>query len=79
MLLLAELRKDIEAKKLTNYILEGGIRTKSVLIGNEWCKDDKEDILMDRFDIMLQQQESIMKLSDDNIGFKKELASITTV
>jgi hypothetical protein len=34
---------------------------------------------MDRYDIMSQQQESIMKLSDDNIDFKKELASITTV
>ena len=34
---------------------------------------------MDRFNIMLLQQESIMKLSDDNIGFKKELASIITV
>jgi hypothetical protein len=28
--------------------------------------------------IVQEQQESIMKLSDDNINFKKELASITT-
>ena len=73
-----EVKKDVEAKKLTNYILEGGIRTKSSNIGNDWCKDDKGDIHIDRFNIMLEQQQSIMKLSDDNNSFKKELASITS-
>ena len=73
-----EVKKDVEAKKLTNYILEGGIRTKSSDIGNDWCKDDKGDINMNRFNIMLEQQQSIMKLSDDNNSFKKELASITS-
>ena len=73
-----EVKKDVEAKKLTNYILEGGLRTKSSNIGNDWCKDDKGDINMNRFNIMLEQQQSIMKLSDDNNNFKKELASITS-
>ena len=73
-----EVKKDVEAKKLTNYILEGGIRCKSSNIGNEWCKDDKGDINMNRFDIMLEQQQSIMKLSDDNNSFKKELAALTS-
>jgi FtsZ-binding cell division protein ZapB len=73
-----EVKKDVEAKKLTNYILEGGIRTKSAVIGNEWCKDDKGDINMGRFNVMMEQQQSIMKLSDDNNNFKKELAAITT-
>lgn len=73
-----EVKKDIEAKKLTNYILEGGIRSKSSNIGNDWCKDDKGDIHIDRFNIMIEQQQSIMKLSDDNNSFKKELASITS-
>jgi hypothetical protein len=73
-----DIKKDVEAKKLTNYILEGGIKTKSALIGNEWCKDEKGDIDMDKFAIMMEQQNSIMKLSDDNNIFKKELVSITT-
>ena len=73
-----EVKKDVEAKKLTNYILEGGIRCKSSNIGNEWCKDEKGDINMNRFDIMLEQQQSIMKLSDDNNSFKKELAALTS-
>jgi hypothetical protein len=73
-----EIKKDLEAKKLTDYILNGGIRSKSADIGNEWCKDDDGDINMTKFDIMLEQQQSIMKLRDDNTSFKKELASITS-
>ena len=73
-----EVKKDVEAKKLTNYILEGGIRTKSAVLGNDWCKDDKGDINLDRFNVMMDQQQSIMKLSDDNNSFKKELVSLTS-
>ena len=73
-----EVKKDVEAKKLTNYILEGGIRTKSAVLGNDWCKDDKGDINIDRFNVMMEQQQSIMKLSDDNNSFKKELVSLTS-
>ena len=73
-----EIKKDLEAKKLTEYILNGGIRSRSADIGNEWCKDDDGDINMSKFDIMLEQQQSIMKLRDDNTSFKKELASITS-
>ena len=73
-----EIKKDVEAKKLTDYILNGGIRTKSADIGNEWCKDEDGDINMTKFDIMLEQQQSIMKLRDDNNTFKKELVAITT-
>ena len=73
-----EIKKDIEAKKLTDYILNGGIRSRSADIGNEWCKDEDGDINMTKFDIMLEQQQSIMKLRDDNTSFKKELASITS-
>ena len=73
-----EVKKDVEAKKLTSYILEGGIKKKSALIGNEWCKDDTGEINLNRFNIMLEQQKNIVNLSSDNNSFKKELASITS-
>ena len=73
-----DIKKDIEAKKLTDYILKGGIRTQSSVIGNEWCKDDDGDININKLNIMIENQESIMKLSNDNNSFKKELASITS-
>ena len=72
-----EIKKDIEAKKLTDYILKGGIRTQSSVIGNEWCKDDDGDININKLNIMIENQENIMRLSDNNSNFKKELATIT--
>ena len=74
-----EIKKDIEAKKLTDYILKGGIRSQSAVIGNEWCKDDDGDININKLNIMMEHQESIMRLNDDNNSFKKELASITII
>ena len=73
-----EIKKDVEAKKLTNYILDGGIRTKSAVIGNDWFTDEKGDIDMNKYNIILDQQQNIMKLRDDNNSFKRELASITS-
>ena len=33
---------------------------------------------MDKFNIMIEKQQNILKLDGDNTGFKKELVSITT-
>ena len=73
-----ELKKDIEAKKLTTYILEGGIKKKSAVIGNEWCKDDTGEFDMKKFTILMVPQQSIMNLSQDNNILKRELAAITS-
>ena len=73
-----ELKKDIEAKKLTSYILEGGIKKKSAIIGNEWCKDNTGEFDIKKFTILMVPQQSIMNLSQDNNIFKKELAALTS-
>ena len=73
-----ELKKDLEAKKLTSYILEGGIKKKSAVIGNEWCKDDTGEFDMKKFTILMVPQQSIMNLSQDNNILKRELASLTS-
>ena len=73
-----ELKKDLEAKKLTSYILEGGINKKSAVIGNEWCKDDTGEFDMKKFTILMVPQQSIMNLSQDNNILKRELASLTS-
>ena len=36
-----EIKKDVEAKKLTNYIVDGGIKQKTVEVANEWYTDDE--------------------------------------
>ena len=73
-----EIRKDVEAKKLTDYIVDGGIKKKTVDVANEWYTDDNGDIDMEKFNFMMDTQQSILNLKEDNNSFKKELASITT-
>ena len=71
-----EIKKDVEAKKLTEYIVDGGIKKKTVDVANEWYTSDK-GIDMERFDIMMEPQQSIIDLKNDNNVFKKELLSLT--
>jgi len=72
-----DIKKDVEAKKLTEYIVDGGIKKKTVDVASEWYTDDR-GIDMERFDIMMDPQQSILKLKNDNNIFKKELASLTS-
>jgi hypothetical protein len=72
-----EIKKDVEAKKLTNYIVDGGIKKKTIDVSNEWYTDDKGGVDTDKFNIMIERQQNILKLQDDNSSFKKELATIT--
>jgi hypothetical protein len=74
-----DVKKDIETKKLTEYLIVGGIKAKSVDIGNDWCKDENGNIDMTKFNIIMVPQQSILKLKDDNNVFKKELASLTSL
>ena len=73
-----EIKKDVEAKKLTEYIVDGGIKKKTVDVANKWYTDDNGGIDMEKFSLIMNQQQSILNLKDDNNSFKKELASITT-
>ena len=72
-----EIRKDVEAKKLTEYIVDGGIKKKTVDVANNWYTDENGDIDIEKFNFMMDHQQSILNLKDDNNSFKKELASIT--
>ena len=72
-----EIKKDVEAKKLTEYIVDGGIKKKTVDIASKWYTDDRGDIDMEKFDLMMDPQQSILRIKDDNNSFKKELASLT--
>jgi len=74
-----EIKKDIEAKKLTDCILKGGIRARSAIIGNEWVQNEENsNNYLDKLEIMMEFQENIHKLGDNNTNFKKELVAITT-
>ncbi len=75
---LGDIQKDVEARKLTNYLVDGGLRKKALdLTNNLYMEND--NINIDKMTIALQRQESLMKLKDDNNVFKKELVAMTTV
>ena len=73
-----EIKKDVEAKKLTEYIVDGGIKKKTVDVSSKWYTYDSGDIDMEKFDMMMDPQQNILKIKDDNNSFKKELATLTT-
>ena len=75
-----EINKDVEAKKLIAFMVDAGIKVKSVEIAREWCKkeDSNGDVDMTKYGIMVSPQEKIMKIEDENSCFKRELASMTS-
>jgi hypothetical protein len=73
-----DIKKDIEAKKLTNYLVEGGIKNKSCNLAVEWWKDDLGEVDSGKFELLVDKVEGMRTLDEDNTEFKKELVSITT-
>jgi hypothetical protein len=74
-----EVRKDVEAKKLTNFLVEGGIRDKACDIMNEWWTEETGITNVDKFELLVDKAESLKAIDSDNTEFKKELATMTTI
>lgn len=74
-----DIKKDVEAKKLTTLLLEGGITNKASNMAINWWTDEDGEIDTGKFEMLCPNAESMMKLKDDNTIFKKELATMTTV
>ena len=74
-----EVRKDVEAKKLTNFLVEGGIKDKACDIMNEWWTEETGITNTDKFELLVDKAESLRVIDSDNNEFKKELATMTTV
>jgi hypothetical protein len=72
-----EIEKDLEAKKLSNYLVDGGIHEKAKDLSLNWCIEDGK-INQDKFMFVTDKQISIMNIKDNNTEFKKELASIVS-
>jgi len=76
-----EINKDAEAKKLISFMVDAGIKGKSVEIARKWYKDGEVDgeIDISKYEIMNEPQKRILKIEDDSSSFKRELASMTSV
>lgn len=72
------IQKDYEARRLTNYLVEGGIKEKATDISEEWIgKDIRID--KNKVEIALEKNNEVNILDQNNQKFKKELASIVAV
>ena len=74
-----EVRKDVEAKKLTNFLVEGGIKDKASDIMNEWWTEETGMTNVDKFELLVDKAKALRIIDSDNNEFKKELATMTTV
>ena len=74
-----EIKKDVEAKKLTGSLIKGGLRKQTAIIGNEWVENgENSNNYVDKLEIMMEFQQNIHKIGDNNTDFRKELAAITS-
>ena len=74
-----EIKKDVEAKKLTGSLIKGGIRKQTAIIGNEWVEsEENSNDYANKLGLMMEFQENIHKLGDNNTDFRKELVAITS-
>ena len=73
------IQKDIDAKKLTNLLIEGGLKNKACDMASQWWTDENGEVNTDKFEMLIDKAESIRTLEQDNTEFKKELASMTSI
>ena len=59
-------------------MVDAGIKKKSVEIAADWYKED-DDVDIEKYEIMINPQERILNICNDNNGFRRKLASITSV
>ena len=74
-----EIKKDVEAKKLTSSLVKGGIRKQTAIIGNDWLESqENSNDYLHKLELMTEFQQNIHKIGDNNTDFRKELASLTS-
>lgn len=73
------IQKDVDAKKLTNLLVESGIKNKVSNLANDWWTDENGRTNVDKFELLVDKTESIRCLEEDNTEFKKELAAMTSI
>jgi hypothetical protein len=74
-----DIKKDIEAKKLTNLLVDSGIREKTSDLSINWWTNDTGEIDSDKCNMLLPKSQSMHEIKDDNSVFKKELIKMTSI
>jgi hypothetical protein len=68
-----EIQRDIEAKKLTNYLVDGGIKEKVKENVLEYSKDENGKIDGEKFSLIVEKLGSMIQIKEEGNIFKKEV------
>ncbi len=73
------IKKDVEAKKLTGFLVNSGIQEKTHDVAVDFWTDENGDVNGEKCSYLLEPAQSVKTIVQDNTVFKKELVNITTV
>lgn len=73
-----EIQKDIDAKKITNYLGDGGLKSKTVGLASDWWTSEDGKQIPEKYQIIIEKANEITNVQNDNSKFKRELAAMTT-
>jgi hypothetical protein len=76
---LGDIQKDIQAKKLTNYLVDGGIKIKCSNLASDWWTNDDGCQDFEKYQLLFEKANEIRNVKNDNSKFKKELVAMTTI
>jgi hypothetical protein len=68
-----EIQRDVEAKKLTNYLVDGGIKEKVKENVLEYSKDENGNIDGEKFSFIAEKLGSMIQIKEEGNIFKKEV------
>ena len=72
------IKKDVEAKKLTGFLVNSGIHEKTHDVAIDFWTDENGSIDGEKCSTLLEPAQSVKNIEKDNSAFKKELVNITT-
>ena len=73
------IKKDVEAKKLTGFLVNSGIQEKTHVTAIDFWTDENGSINGEKCSSLLEPAQSIKNIDYDNTVFKKELVNITSL
>ena len=73
------IQKDLDAKKLTTLLIEGGIKNKVCNLASEWWTEKNGETNSNKFEMLIEKADSINSIEEDNTEFKKELAAMISL